>query len=652
SVYVLLAGFESPFGFNNNALEFALYWGAIATVQACCVVFKLGLKFFRRQSHTVDTRTEPTFEADQIPDAIPVNSNDNTSPQRSAQFRMNDVLKKCMWALVGVFCISFITNMLMLTGPLFMLQIYDRVLTSRSIPTLTVLLMLVAGLFLFLGILELLRSRILVRIGQRIDRHINDPIFKSSVSASSPDERQYKRNLLQDLNSVRQFFGNSAPTSIFDLPWTPIYFAVIFLFHPALGLLAIGGAAFLFVISMYNEFATKTSVMRADQLSTQSSALAESGRRNVEALHAMGMFEAFQSRWLRIHRDSISHQLAAADVSGTMSVMSKVSRLFLQSLMLAAGGYYAVIGEISAGVIVAASIILSRALAPIEQIVGQWRNIITVRHAFGRLRKTVDGMAVEERRIRLPTPQGFLSTERLYAGPLGSREPILKDLNFHVRPGDALAVVGSNASGKSTLARVLVGVWPTLRGDVRLDGAALPQWLPEQLGKSVGYLPQDVELFDGTVAENISRFDPTGTPDMILEAAKKSHVHNLIIRLPEGYATKLGETGISISGGQRQRIALARALYGNPSLVVLDEPNANLDNEGELALTAAIKALREEGCSVIVMAHRPNILTAVNLVMVLKEGRQVSFGDKSKVLKKNVMQVDPKTVRRKNVATS
>ncbi len=547
-----------------------------------------------------------------------------------------------MWALSGIFGISFVTNLLMLTGPLFMLQIYDRVLTSRSIPTLTALLVLVAGLFFFLGILELLRSRVLVRVGQRVDRQINSTVFQNVVRVTPSDAQPRNHSLLKDLETVRQFFSSSAPAAIFDLPWTPLYFAVIFMFHWVLGLLAVTGAAILLLISLVNELASKKSVASAARFATRSAAFVETGRRNAEVLQAMGMMETFQQRWLDVHRTSVSHHLRAADVSGTMSVMSKVTRLFLQSLMLAGGAYYAMAGEISPGVIVAASIILSRALAPIEQIVGQWRNIITVRQSSGRLSDALGQQDQDDQRIVLPEPKGYLNAEHLYAGPLGSREPVLKDLNFHVRPGDAVAVVGSNACGKSTLARVLVGVWPTLRGNVRLDGASLAQWLPQQLGKSIGYLPQDVELFEGTVAQNIARFDPHATAEKIVAAAQKAHVHDLIIRLPDGYATVLGEGGVSISGGQRQRIALARALYGDPSLVVLDEPNANLDAEGERALTASIASLRKEKKAVVVMAHRPNVLSAINLVLVLKDGRQVSFGEKPQARNDNQTLVNSK----------
>ena len=434
---------------------FALLW----LLLAAAVVLLIGVRVlletilgdrFASESSVKQAFAEPRFIPVQTPASTASHKTNGpaAAPMRKPVVSMARTIKSCVWALSGIFCISFVTNLLMLTGPLFMLQIYDRVLTSRSIPTLTALLALVAGLFLFLGIMELLRSRVLVRVGQRVERQINDTIFQSVVSVSPSTIKPRKQRLLQDLESVRQFFSTSAPAAMFDLPWTPLYFAVIFMFHWVLGLVAIAGAAVLFLISLCNEFASRKPVARAGEFATRSTALAEAGRRNAEVLHAMGMFEAFRQRWLDIHRAGISHHLSAADVSGTMSVISKVTRLFLQSLMLAAGAYYAVAGEISAGVIVAASIILSRALAPIEQIVGQWRNIIVVRQGYGRLSKALTDQVHHDTRITLPEPKGFLSAERLYAGALGSREPVLKDLNFYIRPGDAVAVVGSNASGK------------------------------------------------------------------------------------------------------------------------------------------------------------------------------------------------------------
>ncbi|MEM9106657.1 MAG: type I secretion system permease/ATPase [Pseudomonadota bacterium] len=634
---------------DEFALGFVVVWALLAMAVTVLISVKLLLNsilfsWLRRGVSERKAVEEPPLDPahGSLFPAGQTNGVATAAPETAPGTTMASITKGCTWAVSGVFGISFVTNLLMLTGPLFMLQIYDRVLTSKSIPTLTALLVLVAGLFFFLGVLELLRSRVLVRVGQRMDRQINGSIFQSIVKVESSTAKPRNHSLLRDLDTVRQFFSTSAPAALLDLPWTPLYFAVIFMFHWVLGLLAVAGAALLLAVSLVNELTSRKSVASAGRFATRSSNFVEAGRRNAEVLHAMGMFDTFRQRWLDVHRTGVSHHLKAADVSGTMSVISKVTRLFLQSLMLAGGAYYAVAGEISPGVIVAASIILSRALAPIEQIVGQWRNIIAVRQSYGRLSDALNDLDQDDQRIALPEPKGFLAAEHLYAGPLGSREPVLKDLNFKIGPGDAVAVVGSNACGKSTLARVLVGVWPALRGHVRLDGASLTQWLPQQLGNSVGYLPQDVELFEGTVAENISRFDPNATAEKILEAAKKAHVHDLVLRLPEGYATELGEGGVSISGGQRQRIALARALYGNPALVVLDEPNANLDNEGEVALTAAIARLREEGCAVVVVAHRPNVLSAVNLVLVLKDGRQVSFGENPQARNDNRTQVKSK----------
>jgi len=546
-------------------------------------------------------------------------------------------LSACRGALIGIGAISFFTNLLMLTGPLFMLQIYDRVLTSRSVPTLVALLVLVAGLFAFMGLLELVRSRILVRVGLRIDRVLNGPVFDTilrsgSVSTSQRNDTQ----TLRDLDQLRQFISGPGPLAIFDMPWAPIYFAVIFMFHWWLGMVAIAGATILLILSLLNEFVSKRPLAEASAKSAKSFTLAEAGRRNSDVLRAMGMVDAYHDRWASERHGALGSHTRASDVAGTITAVTKVTRLFLQSLMLATGAYLALQQIVTPGIMIAASIILSRALAPIEQAVGNWRAFISARQGAGRIRAALESLPVNEARMALPEPAGKLSISKLYAAPPGITEPVLKAINLKLEPGDALGVIGPSASGKSTLARVLVGVWPTLKGAVRLNRASLDQWDRKQLGRNIGYLPQDVELFDGTVEENIARFDHEREPENIVEAAQKAGVHDLILHLPDGYETQIGEGGAVLSAGQRQRVALARALYGNPVLVVLDEPNSNLDSEGETALTEAILKLREEGCAVVVMAHRPSAIAAVNLLLVLREGRQIGFGPKDEVLREHV----------------
>ncbi|MDA7946092.1 MAG: type I secretion system permease/ATPase [Hyphomicrobiaceae bacterium] len=547
------------------------------------------------------------------------------------------VLSACRGALIGIGAISFFTNLLMLTGPLFMLQIYDRVLTSRSVPTLVALLVLVAGLFAFMGVLELIRSRLLVRVGLRIDRILNGPVFDAILKGGRcTASRTSDTQTLRDLDQLRQFVSGPGPLAIFDMPWAPIYFAVIFMFHWWLGMVAVIGAAILLVLSLLNEFTSKRPLAEASAKTAKSFALAEAGRRNSEVLRAMGMADAYHDRWAVQRQGALGSHTQASDVAGTITAVTKVTRLFLQSLMLATGAYLALQQIVTPGIMIAASIILSRALAPIEQAVGNWRAFISARQGAKRIKAALETLPENDTRMALPEPKGKLSVSRLYAAPPGITEPVLKAINFKIEPGDALGVIGPSASGKSTLARALVGVWPALKGAVRLNRAALDQWDAKQLGRNIGYLPQDVELFDGTVEENIGRFDPDRDPEAIVAAAQKAGVHDLILHLSDGYQTQIGEGGAVLSAGQRQRVALARALYGDPVFVVLDEPNSNLDSDGECALTEAILILREEGCAVVVMAHRPSAIAAVNLLLVLRDGRQVGFGPKDEVLREHV----------------
>jgi PrtD family type I secretion system ABC transporter len=541
--------------------------------------------------------------------------------------------RACRGALWGVFAISFVTNLLMLTGPLFMLQVYDRVLSSGSMETLVALVLLVTGLFTFMGLLELIRSRILTLIGLRIDRLLGKALFDSVLKVKSAVSGSSQTQALRDLEQIRHFAGGGILPAAFDAPWAPFYFAIIFLFHYVLGFVALGGALLLVILSALNEFMTRRPVAEAAKLSLKTLDLAEAGRRNAETLHAMGMAEDYSRRWLQQHRKSLAAQLGATQASIALVVTTKIFRLFLQSFILAAGAYLAILHEVTPGVMVAASIIMSRALSPIEQLTSQWRSILSVRQAIPRIEQQLKQEGTKSGRIMLPNPRGHLSLSGVYASPLGSTEIILKNLNFSLQPGQAIAVVGPSASGKSTLARVLVGVWPIRQGEVRLDGASLDHWDAEQFGRHIGYLPQDIVLFDGTVAENISRFDPRCTERGILTAAMRANVHELILRLPDGYATRVGEGGAVLSGGQRQRIALARALYGDPRLIVLDEPNANLDLEGEQALCRSIMQLRRDGRTVVVIAHRPSVIGAVDQLLVMRDGRQIGFGPRDQVLR-------------------
>ncbi len=540
--------------------------------------------------------------------------------------------KACATPIGGLAGISFVTNMLMLTGPLFMLQVYDRVLTSKSVPTLAALMGLVACMFAFMGALELIRSRILVRVALRLDRILSEHVFQHVVRVAPSDGSGRRTRLIHDLDHIRNFVAGPAPSAFFDLPWTPIYFLVIFLFHWVLGVVALTGAAVLVGLSLINEVLSRKPVADAAQQLSRGISLADAGRRNAESLQAMGMALDYQRCWQKTHRDGLAKQARAGDIAGTLSVATRVIRLFLQSFMLGAGAYFAIQNEITAGVIIAVSIIMARALAPIEQVVGQWRNLIGARQGLDRIQAALADRPDYSGRIRLPRPKGHISVENLFAGAPGRQDPIIKGIDFRLEPGDVLVVIGANATGKSTLARALVGVWQPLRGAVRLDGAALPQWLPGQLGRQIGYLPQNVELFEGSIAANIARFAADADPGAVVAAARKAHAHDMILQLPDGYATRIGEDGTVLSGGQRQRIGLARAFFGDPAFMVLDEPNANLDPEGDAALFKAIECARQDRRTVVVIAHKANMVRAANKLLLLSDGRQAAFGPRDEIL--------------------
>lgn len=544
-----------------------------------------------------------------------------------------DVRKACRRALLGAAVVSFFVNMLMLTGPLFMLQVYDRVLTSKSVPTLAALFGLVIGLFAFMGMLDLIRSRLLVRIGLRIDRMLAGQAFACAVQANGTKDREQQAQIYKDVQHIRQFVSGAGTVAIFDMPWAPIYLIVIAMFHWSLGAVAFGGAAVLVALSLLNEFFSRQPVAAATLHGAKADRAFEAARRDGETLQAMGMTGRYQERWLGDHNAEMVAQTKAADVAGLLSVVTKTSRLLLQSAMLAVGAYLALGNAISPGVMIAASIIMSRALAPVELAIAHWRGFIAARQGLKRLGRAFTASSETTERLTLPRPEGRVHIDNVFAAASGGREPLLKGLQFALAPGDALGVLGPSGSGKSTLARVLVGVWPTLRGHIRLDDAPLDQWPPEQLGEHIGYLPQNAELFDGTVAENIARFDVNAEAGAIIAAARAANVHEMVLGLSDGYNTRVGEGGAALSGGQRQRLALARAFFGEPAFIVLDEPNSNLDSDGEAALASAIKAARDSGRTIVVMAHRRKALEQVSHILVLNEGRQAAFGRKDDILK-------------------
>jgi ATP-binding cassette subfamily C protein len=560
-------------------------------------------------------------------------------------------LVSCRRIFWGLAAFSGLSNLLMLTGSFFMLQVYDRVLPGRSIPTLVALIVLAIVLYIFQGGLDLVRSRISSRIGRYFDERLGLRIFDAVVrlplkTRGDGDGLQP----LRDLDQVRSFLSGGGPAALFDLPWMPIYLGICFLFHFWIGVTALVGAAVLVAITMLTEIRTQGPAKASSRLAVARSALAVEGRRNAEVLQAMGMRRQAALRWHDVNSKYLAAHERASDIASGLGGTSKVFRSILQSLVLAVGAVLVINQESTAGIIIAGSILTSRALAPVEVAIANWKSFISARQSRGRLDQLLRLLPAEEEPLALPPPTRSLVVQQVHIGAPNSDKQILSDVSFELRSGEAVGIIGPSGSGKSTLARALVGVWPQLRGRIRLDDAALEHWSSDALGKHIGYLPQDVELFEGSIAVNIARFDLQATSDGVLQAARAAGVHNLILSLPDGYSTRIGEGGMALSAGQRQRIGLARALYGNPFFVVLDEPTSNVDSEGEDALTEAILSVRSRGGIVAVIAHRPKALESVDHVLVIGEGRVQSFGPKDEVLHKVLRKPTPLTVISDNQA--
>ena len=542
-------------------------------------------------------------------------------------------------AFVGVGMFSGLINILMLTGALFMLEVYDRVLPSRSVPTLVALCVLAAVLFVFQALLDAVRGRLLVRIGGQVDAELGPRVYDATIrlAKSGHDAQQPVR----DLDAIRSFVSGAGPTALFDLPWVPLYLAICFAFHFWIGMTALTGAIVLVILTGLSEVLSRAPVREAAVQSAARSRLVESSRRNAETIIAMGMVERFLTRWSALGRNYLTQQQSAHDLAGGLGAAGRALRTALQSGVLAIGAWLVIQQEATGGVMIASSILAGRALAPIDLAIAHWRGFVAARQSGRRLNDLLASMPSAANRLALPAPAQRLSVQALGVAAPGTARLLVQEVDFTLKAGQAVGVVGPSGSGKSTLARALVGVWPYARGAVRLDGASIDQWMPAALGSHVGYLPQDIELFDGTVAENIARFDRDATDAAVIAAAKAAGVHDLIVGLPVGYETQLGERGAALSAGQRQRIALARALYGEPFLIVLDEPNSNLDVEGEQALSSAILGVRARGGIVVIVAHRPSALAAVDHVLLLNHGKQQSFGPKEEVLARATPRVAP-----------
>ncbi|MFC3612472.1 type I secretion system permease/ATPase [Lutimaribacter marinistellae] len=540
-----------------------------------------------------------------------------------------------LYWIVGVF--SFFANMLMLTGPLYMLQVYDRVLGSRSEETLVALSLLVVFLYGIMGILDYTRGRIMARAGARFQAALDKRVFDAMIRRSAVAQDAAAQTGLGDLQSIQRLISSPVLSAFFDIPWTPVFLFGIALFHPWLGMLAIGGGAVLIFITFINQAFSRKPAQQAQIATNRAGMLSEEIRKEAENIQAMGMRGAAFDRW-KVARDvSLNESMSATDVTGTFSSMTKTLRLFLQSAMLGLGAYLVLLGEITPGAMIAGSILLGRALAPIEMVINQWAMVQAAMKGWESLGGLLERVPPEQPRTALPKPKAKLDVQGLTVVPPGDTRAQLKTLSFKLEPGQALGVIGPSGAGKSTLARALTGVWRPAGGVIRLDGASIEQYEPDVLGQHIGYLPQRVQLFEGTIAENIARLSAQPDADKVVAAAKKAAAHDMIVHLPDGYDTRITPGGGRLSGGQMQRVALARALYDDPVIVILDEPNSNLDNEGSQALNAAIRTLKEQGKSVLIMAHRPAAIQECELLLVLDQGARAAFGPRDEVLRETVV---------------
>lgn len=536
-----------------------------------------------------------------------------------------------LYWFVGVF--SFFANLLMLTGPIYMLQVYDRVLGSRSVETLIALSVLVVFLYAMMGLLDFARGRIMARIGARFQSQLDRRVFSAVLRRAATDPTPAKSTGLRDLEAVQRFATAPVFLAFYDAPWTPIFIVGIFIFHPWLGWLAVAGGGALALLAICNQFLSRAPLTKAQNAQLQAELMGEQLKVEAENVQALGMRENSFARWQFARDAGLRDGIDASDVGGTFQAGTKSFRLFLQSAMLGVGAYLVLQEELTPGAMIAGSILLGRALAPIEQIIGNWPLIQRAREGWKRLALLLSEVHPEEQRTALPRPRAFLEAQQVTIIPPGETQAALRILSFKIEPGQACGVIGSSGAGKSTLARAITGVWQPAGGKMRLDGAALDNYDPDILGQLIGYLPQRVQLFEGTISENIARLTPNPDPEQVVEAAKKAAAHEMILQLPNGYDTRVSVIGGRLSGGQIQRIGLARAMFGDPVLLVLDEPNSNLDNVGSEALNKAIREKKAEGGAVIIMAHRPAAIQECEVLLMLENGQRRAFGSKEEVLR-------------------
>lgn len=536
-------------------------------------------------------------------------------------------------AIGFLFILSGVLNVLALTGAFYMLQIYDRALTSHSVPTLLALSLLAIGLYLFQGLLDVTRSQILVRIGAQFDERLAPLAHRVTIDMprygfSMAEAKERGR----DVDTIRQFLSGQGPQALFDLPWMPLFLVFVYFLHPWLGILTLAGALVLATMTLITEVVTRRQSQSAMQADLRRMNIADSNARNAEVLRAMGIAGRAVERFEKANAENLRLQTSTFNITGSLSGMSKVLRMILQSAVLGLGAFLTIQGDLTAGAIIAASVAAARALAPVDLAISQWKGLVAARRSYHRLGETLTALDETEDYLKLPPPETSFKVEKITVAAPSKGSVVVSDVSLELKAGQALGVIGPTGGGKSSFARGVIGIWPLVRGSVRLDDADIKQWSPDDLGQHIGYVPQEVAMLDATIAENISRLDPEANDEKVIAAAKAAGVHELIVRLPEGYQTTMGPSGTALSAGQRQRISLAAALYGDPFLVVLDEPNSNLDADGDKALSDAIGKVRERGGIAIVIAHRPSALHSCDMVGVIKNGRLAAFGTKSEIL--------------------
>lgn len=565
---------------------------------------------------------------------------------------LQKALGVCKGAFLSAAAFSLVINLLMLTPTIYMLQLYDRVLSSRSEETLVMLTLLVVAIFITQGALEWVRSQILVRVSVKLESLLNKRLFIIAYKQSLyTGGQQASGQALDDLTSLRQFLTGNGLFAFFDAPWLPFYVVLMFLFHPYFGWVAIVAAIVLIILAIINEKITHKVLEEANGLAAQGRALVNKNLRNAEVIESMGMLESIHQRWLKGSEKVLFLQALASSRAGLITAMSKTLRMMFQSLVLGLGAYLAIQQEISPGLMIAGSILLGRALAPIDLMIGSWKGFIMARAQYVRLNTLLLNIPEDKEKMSLPEPKGSLQIEQAVVAPPGVKTAVIKGVSLTINAGDSVGIIGPSGAGKSTLVRALLGIWPAASGKIRLDGADVFAWDRMELGPYIGYLPQDIELFEGTISENIARFGELDA-EKVIAAAKMSDVHELILRLPEGYDTVIGRAGGNLSGGERQRIGLARALYGSPKLVVLDEPNSNLDEQGEIALAKALVQLKQAQVTAIIVTHRNRVLGSVDKLLMLNEGQLVAYGPRDEVLAHLRKQQAPAAPQKKAAMTT